>query len=74
LPAVLGELFAAGGLYLFLEYKVFRPADRWREKISAAETDPIPVEAGLLSPCRRGRGEIRAGAYGAGTGDRREGG
>ncbi|HSL91606.1 MAG TPA: hypothetical protein VK863_03065, partial [Candidatus Limnocylindrales bacterium] len=50
LPAVLGELFAAGGLYLFLEHKVFRPANRWREKISAAETDPIPVEAGLLSP------------------------
>ncbi len=60
LPAVLGELFAAGGLYLFLEYKVFRPADRWREKISAAETDPIPVEAGLLSPLAA----AAAGRYG----------
>jgi diguanylate cyclase (GGDEF)-like protein len=50
LPVVLGELLAAGGLFLFLEYKVFRPADRWKDKISAAETDPIPLEAGVLSP------------------------
>ena len=50
LPAVLGELLAGGGLYLFLEVKVFRPADRWREKVSTAVTDPIPAEAGILSP------------------------
>ena len=60
LPAVLGELFAAGGLYLFLEYKVFRPADRWRERISAAETEPIPVDAGVLSPLAA----AAAGRYG----------
>ena len=60
LPAILGELFAAGGLYLFLEYKVFRPANRWREQVSVAETDPIPVEAGLLSPLAA----AAAGRYG----------
>jgi diguanylate cyclase (GGDEF)-like protein len=50
LPAVLGELLTGGGLYLFLEYRVFRPAERWREKVSTAGTDPIPLEAGILSP------------------------
>jgi len=50
LPAVLGELIAGVGLYLFLDYKVFRPAERWREKISIAGTDPISAEAGILSP------------------------
>jgi diguanylate cyclase (GGDEF)-like protein len=50
LPAVLGELLAGGCLYLFLEHKVFRPAERWRMKVSAAGTDPIPADAGILSP------------------------
>lgn len=50
LPAVLGELLAAAGLYLFLEFKVFGPANRWSEKVSAAENNPIPAEAGILSP------------------------
>src|SRR3989337_2652735 len=40
----------AGGLYLFLEYRVFRPAERWREKVSTAGMNPIPLEAGILSP------------------------
>ena len=50
LPAVLGELLAGGSLYLFLEYRVFRPAERWKAKVSSAGTDPIPAEAGILSP------------------------
>jgi diguanylate cyclase (GGDEF)-like protein len=43
-------LLAGGCLYLFLEHKVFRPAERWRKKVSAAGTDPIPADAGILSP------------------------
>src|SRR3989304_6259678 len=64
LPAVLGELLTGGGLYLFLEYRVFRPAERWREKVSTAGTDPIPLEAGILSPLAA----VAAGRYGRGLG------
>jgi diguanylate cyclase (GGDEF)-like protein len=50
LAAVLGELLAGGCLYLFLEHRVFRPAERWRQTVSGAGTDPIPADAGILSP------------------------
>ncbi|MBI5342175.1 MAG: GGDEF domain-containing protein [Deltaproteobacteria bacterium] len=48
--AVIGEALAAAGIYLFLEIRVFRPADRWKKEVSASETASIPAEAGLLTP------------------------
>ncbi len=35
LPAVIGELLAAGGLFLFLDRRVFRPEERWRTELAA---------------------------------------
>jgi diguanylate cyclase (GGDEF)-like protein len=49
-PAVLGELLAGAGVYLFLERKVFLPAERWKTNVSGEGTGPIPAEAGILSP------------------------
>ncbi|HZW37632.1 MAG TPA: sensor domain-containing diguanylate cyclase, partial [Candidatus Deferrimicrobiaceae bacterium] len=50
LTAVLGLLAAGAGCYLFLEHKVFRPAERWGRNVAAAGTGPIPLDAGVLSP------------------------
>jgi diguanylate cyclase (GGDEF)-like protein len=49
-PALLGELLAGIGLYLFLDHKVFRPAERWKKGVSGPGSDPISAEAGILSP------------------------
>ncbi|MBI5419614.1 MAG: GGDEF domain-containing protein [Deltaproteobacteria bacterium] len=48
--AILGELLAGAGLYVLLDRKVFRPAERWREMISAPGGGPLPTEAGALTP------------------------
>jgi diguanylate cyclase (GGDEF)-like protein len=48
--AVIGEALAAAGIYLFLDLRVFRPADRWKKEVSASEIASIPAEAGLLTP------------------------
>lgn len=48
--AVIGEVLAAAGIYLFLDQRVFRPADRWKKEVSASGTASFPAEAGLLTP------------------------
>lgn len=50
LSALLGEALAGAGIYLFLEYKVFRPAELWGERISVPGTAPLPMDAGVLTP------------------------
>ena len=50
LSALLGEMVAGAGIYLFLEYKVFRPAELWGERISVPGTGPLPMDAGVLTP------------------------
>ncbi|NJD63026.1 MAG: GGDEF domain-containing protein [Deltaproteobacteria bacterium] len=50
LAAVLGALAAGAGFYLFLERRLFRPAERWGRNVAAAGAEPIPLDAGMLSP------------------------
>ena len=47
---LLGEVLAGASLYVYLDRKVFRPAERWGERISAQATEPLPDEAGVLAP------------------------
>ncbi|MDA8122436.1 MAG: diguanylate cyclase [Deltaproteobacteria bacterium] len=57
LSALLGEMIAGAGIYLFLEYKVFRPAELWGERISVPGTGPFPMDAGVLTPLAHVVGE-----------------
>jgi len=66
--AVLGELFAGACVYLFLEYRVFRPARLWGGRIAAAGTDPILPDAGILTPLAR----VVADRYGRALKEREE--
>lgn len=50
LYAVVGEVLAGAGFYLFLEYRVFRPAERWGVRMSAPGSDRAAADAGLLAP------------------------
>ncbi|MBI5577212.1 MAG: diguanylate cyclase [Deltaproteobacteria bacterium] len=50
LPAVAGELLAAAGLFLFLDRRIFRPAERWGKQASAPEGTSFSSDAGLLAP------------------------
>lgn len=63
-PAVVGELLVAVALYLFLEIRVFRPAERWEAGLFSSGTSSIPSEAGILTPLASavaaGCGRVRA--------------
>jgi diguanylate cyclase (GGDEF)-like protein len=37
-------------LFLFLDGKIFRPVDRWRQEVSSGAGGDFPAEAGLLTP------------------------
>ncbi len=48
--AVFGEFVLGAALYLVLDSRVFRPADRWRREVSSGSGGELPVEAELFTP------------------------
>ncbi|HZD54641.1 MAG TPA: diguanylate cyclase [Candidatus Aquicultoraceae bacterium] len=45
-----GEFLLGAALFLYLDRKVFRPADRWRAEVSSGTGESIPAAAGCLAP------------------------
>ncbi len=53
LSAMLGEALAGACLYLYLDRRVFRPAQIWGGRIAAGGAEPVPPATGVLAPLAR---------------------